>query len=178
MKTRTLTLLSGRVLPLLAACALGALGAALALRSTTGAAPPDVASPSVREEATVRTSPPGPTDLAEQKRRVLAEYAGELQRHAEEPIQPSWAVPTEAGLRLDLETLRARRRFSILGVDCRTRSCVMTLEWPDYERATDTAEALLSYRYAVPCARTVLMPEPEQRGQPYRTQVLLDCLQG
>lgn len=178
MKNRTVPFLSGRVLLALAACAVGAAGATLTLRSTSAVSLSDAAPPAVREEATVRPSPPAPKDPAEEQRRVIAEYAGELQRHELEPIQPGWAVPTATGLRADLDTLRTRRPFSVLGVDCRTRTCVMTLEWSNYERATETATALLHHRFVVPCARTVLMPEPPQRDKPYRTQVLLDCMSG
>ncbi|NTX64204.1 hypothetical protein HUA74_26455 [Myxococcus sp. CA051A] len=178
MKNRTVPFLSGRVLLALAACAVGAAGATLTLRAPSAVSLSDAAPPVVPEEATVRPSPPAPVDPAEEQRRVLADYAGELHRHDQEPIQPGWAVPTETGLRADLDTLRTRRPFSVLGVDCRTRTCVMTLEWPDYERATETADALLHHRYVVPCARTVLMPEPPRRNQPYRTQVLLDCMRG
>lgn len=179
MKNRTVPFPSGRVLLALAACAVGAAGATLTLRSTSGASTPDAARPALQEEATtVRPSAPAPVDPAEEQRRVLAEYAGELQRHELEPIQPGWAVPTATGLRADLEALRTRRPFSVLGVDCRTRTCVMTLEWANYERATETATALLHHRFVVPCARTVLMPEPPQRDKPYRTQVLLDCMSG
>lgn len=97
-----------------------------------------------------------------------------LHRHAETPFEASWAEPAAAGLREELGRIAEDRAFTVVDVDCRSRSCVVTLDWPTYEDVMEDAGAVL-HRTTLPCANEAFVPPPDDPAAPYRTEILFDC---
>jgi hypothetical protein len=63
----------------------------------------------------------------------------------------------------------------MLGAQCKTTTCSAALEWPSYDEAMKSYDALLHGDFRANCARGILLPEPEDRTLPYRGRLLLDC---
>ncbi|MEQ9499925.1 MAG: hypothetical protein RIT81_23815 [Deltaproteobacteria bacterium] len=101
-------------------------------------------------------------------------HSDALHRHAETPFEASWAEPAAAGLREELGRIAEDRAFTVAEVDCRSRSCVVTLDWPTYDGVMEDAGAVL-HRTTLPCANEAFVPPPDDPAAPYRTEILFDC---
>jgi hypothetical protein len=145
------------------------------------APPPATASaPAVEKPVAVHpssTAPmmPVPPEMEKQRQAVLERVDADFQQHEAEAKDPMWSDKASSELRADLEQIRQGRTFSLLDVDCRAHSCKAVLEWPSYTMASADASELVHHYYQVNCGRTVLMPEPAEREQPYRLRILFKC---
>jgi hypothetical protein len=59
--------------------------------------------------------------------------------------------------------------------DCRSRTCLVTLEWKSFAAATATWEALFHANSRVQCARELTLTPPSNPHVPYRASLLFDC---
>jgi hypothetical protein len=118
---------------------------------------------------------PAPPEVEKERHDTLVLLDAAFQRHDQEPLAPEWSPRATASMRADLERIRQVKPFTLLEVGCRSNSCKAVLEWPDYPRAVDAAEALAHQPFALNCARAVLMPQPAELAQPYRLRILFQC---
>jgi hypothetical protein len=109
--------------------------------------------------------------------RSAKEYFEEsLRAHAEEAVNPEWSTAGNSRLAADFSALtREGGDMTFVRADCRSRSCVVTLEWSDYAHAHQDADRLLYRTYAVNCQNTVLMSPPDNPTARYQSQMLLEC---
>ncbi|MCX4240946.1 hypothetical protein [Paraliomyxa miuraensis] len=136
--------------------------------------------PATDDDDALVTQPPvefDPTalDPEEERRRVRSEWQAQLDAHAHQPVDGSWAPKARASFDRDLRLLSTRVDARLLDTDCRTDSCTGTVEFGSFEDAVVGYETFLHEDYAVNCARGTILPEPEDRARPYVATFLFDC---
>jgi hypothetical protein len=119
-------------------------------------------------------SPP-PEDREAREQRVLSEHARLLGRHDAEARDATWAPGEERELRTKFDDLaRSMKTFSLRSVDCRTATCVASLEWPSEDAARGDLQTLLNGSAKARCAREIAFPPASGPG-PYAASMVLDC---
>jgi hypothetical protein len=118
--------------------------------------------------------PPPPT-REEVKQQLLQQRQAQLEAHQREPVDFFWAKEAHTSLAADFAPLTRGDAFRVRGIDCRTTTCVATVEWPSYTKATEDYARLLQHPYGLDCARSILLPEPEDPAARYEARLVLDC---
>ncbi len=113
--------------------------------------------------------------LDEQRIHALGRWQGKLDAHAGAPTDASWAPRVEAGFQDDLTSLGDDAGFRVATTNCRTTTCIATVDFEGYDAAVAGHAALLHHDYAANCAREVVLPEPAERSGRYTATVLYDC---
>lgn len=129
------------------------------------------------DESSARLHEP---DAVERSReRAHERHRGLLQDHRASVRDPSWAREAASSLEDDLEQLAelSASSFTVVDVDCRSASCVVRLEWSNFDVAVAEWAAVLHHKFELNCEREALLPEPseEERHHPYRTEFVFTC---
>jgi hypothetical protein len=136
-------------------------------------------SPAPREAASTpapRSEDRPPPDADAERKRLADLFATRRADHEREPDDPRWARATEAKLDTDLRALAGVRADRVVGVSCRTTSCLATLEWSSYDEARKASSDLATARYGAACSTWVHLPRPENTSGAYQATVYFDCL--
>ena len=75
----------------------------------------------------------------------------------------------------DLGIVAAEAGFEVSSVDCRSVTCVATLNWSNFEHARTTYADVLHYAYDANCAREIILPRPGDESLNYDATVIFDC---
>ena len=113
-------------------------------------------------------------DLEQARDRVLGMWEEQLDDHEAAAIDSQWARSVAPQFNRDLEAI-GEEAFAVADVDCRTTTCVATLDFASYGAAQASLAGVLHHPYAVNCATTFVIPEPEDRAAAYSANVLFDC---
>ncbi len=127
------------------------------------------------DEATTPPHEEPPPDMEEARRESRRVHEEQIQRHRASPIDHGWADQAESMLREDLGKPAEGRSFHLADIECRTSSCVATLEWPSYEMAPRDAPFIAANSRKMNCATWVWTPHPDDPAAPYRGEVVFDC---
>jgi len=119
--------------------------------------------------------PPSRPSTEEARRQLFQQHQQQLERHAREPLDASWAREAQGSFSSDFAALTQGQSFQVRGIDCRSTTCVTTLEWPSYAEATQGYALLLQHDYGMDCARSILLPEPADPTGRYQADLFLDC---
>jgi hypothetical protein len=119
-------------------------------------------------------TPPIP-DPEETARELSALNDMLLAKHAGEPVDPTWSSGAVSAFQRDFAALTEQREAKVVGVECKTTSCVATLEWPSYEAAQREHSEVVMHGYEVNCRRQIWAPEPEDREARYKATAIFDC---
>ena len=93
-------------------------------------------------------------------RTHAAAHAALLARVAREPVVPAWSARMTELVTRGLESDAQRGgRFRLARVDCRSSSCVATLEWRSRADAQASFGALAHALPGLPCTRELLLDE-------------------
>ena len=119
-----------------------------------------------------RRSPPEPPipQLAEELRD---RFSGRLNEHQTEGYDHRWATQTQMRLTEELQGLQVAGQFHLKNVDCRTVTCVIEVEWPDFDTAKWKYRVLLENPLGETCAQEMILP-PEGPGK-VPARLLMDC---
>jgi hypothetical protein len=101
------------------------------------------------------------------------EHRALLARHAREPIAEAWASATAQRLRGVLQPITSGTGASLLGLDCRSSTCVARVEWRDLAAANLGWSAVLHGDYG--CAVRVTLDDAKDPGARFQTDVLFSC---
>jgi hypothetical protein len=74
-----------------------------------------------------------------------------------------------------VRSLASQSHFEIVDAKCKSKTCSVTVQWTDYGQALSGYASLLHHFYRTSCSQGILLPEPDDRTQPYRATVLYDC---
>ncbi|WP_437596168.1 hypothetical protein [Sorangium sp. So ce590] len=120
---------------------------------------------------------PGAIDMdPEEERAILRQREHDwLAMHAADATDPAWNGQASARLNASLSALAAQGSFQVADVDCRSKSCLATVRWSSYDQAVTSYQELVHARYDMPCTRTILLPEPEDRAAAYQANLTFDC---
>ncbi|MFP2908294.1 hypothetical protein ACLESD_25230 [Pyxidicoccus sp. 3LFB2] len=135
------------------------------------------------EEHARATPPPAPMPLTPEEQAQRREAGREMfemkvDAWRQERVDPSWADPARHALANNMGTLLAGlpedRRGQLLGVDCRSTTCLATLEFPNFAAAKDQFPRFVEHIYDVPCGRTVMLDDVEDPAAPFQVKVFFD----
>jgi type IV secretory pathway VirB10-like protein len=115
--------------------------------------------------------PPAPAATAveiREKHRVA------LDQHAREPADSRWAQEMSAIVGTGLKTGATKGQFRVLDVDCRSRTCVASVEWESASTAYRQWKTLLGATYGQ-CGVEVVLDEPVDSNARFSTKVLFPC---
>ncbi|HJL19404.1 MAG TPA: hypothetical protein RMH99_27305 [Sandaracinaceae bacterium LLY-WYZ-13_1] len=120
--------------------------------------------------------PAVPRFPSEAVREVRASVARRMEDFRSESIDPEWARESTTRLRGDLREAVRGTEGELVGLECRTSTCVATVSWPTYGLAFRSYRHLLIQPYRVSCRRSMSVPPPEEeRGGAYEAHMFLDC---
>jgi hypothetical protein len=145
------------------------------LRRATPAAPPPSAS--VGAPATASAEAPAeelrPPDPVADRAALDREYAEDRLRHDRDGRDPAWATRAETSLQHSITSIAGEQR--VIGVECKTTSCIAHLEWDSRELASKGYGKLLVGSFEPNCAAKILLHEQDSPGKPYQEDLILDC---
>ncbi|QSQ26645.1 hypothetical protein JY651_17675 [Pyxidicoccus parkwayensis] len=122
--------------------------------------------------------PPTPEELAQRREAGMEMFEMKVDAYQQERMDPAWADPARKSLETSMGTLLtslpADRRGHLLNVDCRTHSCMATLEFPNFAAAKDQFPRFVEHMYDVPCGRTAVLDDAEDPTAPLKVRVLFD----
>jgi len=106
--------------------------------------------------------------------RHLEEHCKALEAHEREPVDAAWARDEAAAVGGALKDVAEKGQFATREVDCRSSTCVATVEWPSARTAQRQWKTLLAPDYG-PCTVEVMLDEPSDPAAPFQTKVVYDC---
>jgi len=115
-----------------------------------------------------------PRDSAKELVAVRERHRSALAQHAREPPDPSWAHEMSSLIGRGLAAAAADGGFKILGVDCRSRTCVASVDWNSASAAYSKWPAVVRGSYG-PCGVEVVLDEPGSAKARFETKLLLFC---
>lgn len=131
-----------------------------------------------RANAAPPPEPPTQEEMEQHRQAAREMFAMKVDLYQQERMDSGWAEPARHSLETSmgsiLESLPAGNRGRLLGVDCRTRTCMATLEFPNFGAARDQYPRFVQHFYDVPCGRTVILDPAEDPSRPYQVKVLFD----
>lgn len=119
--------------------------------------------------------PPTPEDIEAQRGQLLSKHQEAIENHRREPVDSSWSRSTSELFTSDIESLAEKADLKLIEVDCKSRSCLATVEWKSFSEAQSNYSALLHHSYAANCSREILLPEPDDLAAPYQATAVFDC---
>ncbi|HZI16063.1 MAG TPA: hypothetical protein VE153_37200 [Myxococcus sp.] len=121
---------------------------------------------------------PTPEEMQQRYQQGLEAFAMKLDAHTQERVDGEWARPAARVLESDMGSLMERipqeERGKLLGLECRTSTCVATLEFPTFVAAKDQFPRFVEHSYGVPCGRTVVLDKPADPLAPFKMRLLFE----
>lgn len=118
--------------------------------------------------------PPDEAEVVERTRQI---WDAQVETHEDAPVDPQWSGEARGSFERGL-TEAAGELGGDVRVDCRTDSCLATVEFESYGDATISFSSLLQHDYDLNCETSVAMPPPEDPSAPYGAEVLFVCPDG
>jgi hypothetical protein len=106
------------------------------------------------------------------------EHANLMSAHDAEPYDRRWAVPASQAFAQDFAALDGRRSVTLANVDCRSTSCLLTLEWPDRDAANREMYELAALPYQFNCERHISLLPGDGTARAARGVLLIHCENG
>jgi hypothetical protein len=124
------------------------------------------------DQKPVNSDPPDPiVELA----RLEEDLSADLRAHARDWKDPTWAPSAESSLINAYTSVQGSHK--VKGVDCRTTSCVIDLEWPSLSDAAGGYQRLLAEPTEPNCETKILLhPSNGAAGEPYSEKLVLNCV--
>lgn len=98
------------------------------------------------------------------------------ERHAQDPVDPTWAPTADKELRSGLSEAAEDVGFVVSSVSCKTDICVAELEWEDQKIARERGASLASLDFPnLNCMQSIWLDRTDQPDQPYSGKLYLDC---
>jgi len=110
----------------------------------------------------------------EEGARRRLQHENLIDQHRAEAVSPTWAAEAQGAVVAELKSLQAETKFSLLGVDCRSTSCLAEVEWPSINDIRRGYHSLLHARFDnLNCATEFYAPTTAAAGTPLRTTLVL-----
>jgi hypothetical protein len=121
-----------------------------------------------------------PTATRERERmahyqKELAYRERRLAEHQQEAFDGGRALQLEATIRKSMGASEGSHQGTLKAVDCRTKSCVVTLTFPSPAAALDSMRCEALPRMRERCTGLVAIPTPPTNDGPYDLSVIYDC---
>ena len=107
---------------------------------------------------------------------VREDMAREVQEHSQELVDPVWAQNMSAAITEDLQHVASRYGFRVSGTECRSSTCLTTLEWPTTQAAhAQFVPFMMSYVDRRCGRRGELTPTEGTPTGPSQAQIVFHC---
>lgn len=143
-------------------------------RSTTPAEPQQRPSVEIQQEPAA-----APEDLSREEQdpeeaaiALEDDFQRDLGTHARDWRDPTWAPSAEASLTKTYSEVPGTHK--VRGVDCKTSSCVVDVEWPSLAEARSGYRQLLVAPTEPNCETKILLHPSGEAGE-YVEKLVLDC---
>jgi hypothetical protein len=136
--------------------------------------------PSADSMAAARPQPPNaraaasPLDPAKELTVLREQHRSALAQHAREPADPPWATEMSSVIGRGLAAIAFDGEFKVLGVDCRSRTCVASVDWESASTAYSRWPAVVRGSYGR-CGVEVVLDEPAAAKTRFGTKILFPC---
>lgn len=108
-------------------------------------------------------------------RKVIFErWGNSLQYHRQQQVNPAFSVQAASAFNKNLDKISDELGFAVVGTDCRSQSCEVTVEWPNFDLARKNFRRVTELPESMNCSHDVVLPEPENPDTPYVQHVLFD----
>jgi hypothetical protein len=119
--------------------------------------------------------PPPPLTPEQIKQFEISEHQAAIDAHWAETSDPEWAPKTKSLFNDDFKAVSTELEAKLVQVDCRTSSCIITAEWPNYETAVRKWRVLMDHRFATNCSTRMLLAPPQNPSLPYQATTVFGC---
>jgi hypothetical protein len=125
------------------------------------------------EETRQAPRSPDPAEREEENRKAMDAYKGQIQEHRSAPVDSAWSPAASRSLGAELAAVGPQGGAGrVQDVDCRTDSCLASIEFPSFEKAQVEMPTYLQASYSVNCMRTVMLEEPKDPAAPYTMEMV------
>jgi hypothetical protein len=130
------------------------------------------------EKSPAPTTPSAPPPSAAEQ---LRQHEADVEEHYRKPVDSRWAPAVTKAYSEDLAgaVQQLSAHFKLEQLDCRSDTCVATLQWPTRGAAMTEWNDLLTFPYRANCGRAIVLPEPAADGSdsasPVRAKLVFDC---
>lgn len=131
-------------------------------------APSATASNVAQEQAAERLLPSPPPTPEQAGIAHMARHQQLIDQVRSEPTDRAWSSTASAAFHREL----SEEGVTVVDVDCRSTSCVATVEWPSLAAARHGFEAVLQTDYANNCEREITLPTPADPEARLRAEVV------
>jgi hypothetical protein len=121
--------------------------------------------------ARVSNGPLGTRDPHADTRR----FHERLEAHAREPVDTLWARDAQVAYDDDLRSLAADAGFRLVGVDCRSTSCVALLTFASFAEAKGSMQRIVLSHWTLNCAKEMNLDPATDGASAYATTIYFDC---
>jgi hypothetical protein len=129
-------------------------------------------------EATASRTPniPATPEEAPSAQEVEEMHNALIARHGASPVNRQWAEMASTAFTADLARPIEGTHFKVNGVECRSTTCTVNLEWPSREQAVNEWQAVLVRPTRANCGKQIVIPErPPHESGPMRATMFIDC---
>lgn len=115
------------------------------------------------------------------KQAVEERWLADIGQHWDSQRHEAWASSVEPQVVIELTKLSERFSFEIGDVDCRTDTCVASLDWPDYRSAEANFVNVVQRTNQEGCATQITLPDAadvEDPNAPIQAELLFRCGEG
>jgi FtsZ-interacting cell division protein YlmF len=116
-----------------------------------------------------------PEVLEASRLRRVEMHQRAIDEHWKEPVDKAWASSTASQFEEDFGAIEEKSGLKLMSVDCKSQSCVATVEWKNYDEAQQKYDEILHHSYATNCTREILLPEPANKAVPYQATAVFNC---
>lgn len=136
----------------------------------------------------VEPPPPAPASApvaVAKKTRVIKKQARVAQgptpedlvkAHESDSVDGDWSSATADKLQADFEKMDTSHSFAVSGIDCRSKSCLVSVEWDSFKHAEDSKDEIVGAAYSVACGKRLVAPPGKAKDGNFRATLLFyDC---
>jgi hypothetical protein len=99
-------------------------------------------------------------DAASDSTALIQEFEARIAAHATEQLDDTWAVQTSNGIYQTLQALEQEGGFTLLDVDCKSRTCLAWIQWNNLPAAQQNFDKLLTADFGASCLTEILFRSP------------------
>ena len=115
-----------------------------------------------------------PEAREERFKKIRTAFQAAVDKHKAAARNRSWADPMEGKSSALLKNPAAHMSFTYRGVDCRTNTCVASVEWPSPGMAKSELRRMVALLGPAGCSPTILVP-PAAGDRAVEAPVMLRC---
>jgi hypothetical protein len=118
---------------------------------------------------------PSPLSPEEERRITEEHFRARVEEHLNEPIDQDWARRMGQAVGERVGSASGRYGFRTVGLECRSSTCLATIEWPPTSDARSSFGGFMSRMVDPECGREGYLFRPDDPNSTSQAQVLFLC---